>query len=86
MKKGSRNINKNFVRKAEEFYQKHLKDKLEKEHFGEIIAIEPISGEYFFGDKDIDAALKAREKYPERLVYIKKIGHKAVHFVGCNIK
>lgn len=76
------NSQKGLIRQGEEYYQKYLKDKLEKDHFGQIIAIEPISGDYFFGDKDIDAALKAKEKYPDRLVYIKKIGHRAVHYVG----
>lgn len=68
-------------KKGEQYYEKHLKAKLEKDHFGEIIAIEPISGEYFFGERDIDAVMEGRKKFSKRLFYIKRIGHQAVHHV-----
>ena len=45
--------------KGEEFYQKYFKDKFEKDHFGEIVAIEPISGDYFFDKRVIEAVKKA---------------------------
>ena len=53
-----------------------------KESFGKIVAIEPESGDYFVGE-DITAALvKARQKYPKKLFFFKRVGARATFFVG----
>ena len=58
---------------------KRLKSKLEKKHKGEIIAIEPSSGEYVIGKNELDAALKAQHKFPGKIFDFFRIGYAAVH-------
>ena len=56
------------VSKGKEIYTK-LRDELEPQHKGEIVAIEVDSGEYFFGRTVIEATGKGREKYPDKVFY-----------------
>ncbi len=70
------------VKKGKEIYQQKLKTMLEKDHKGEIVAIEVESGDYFLGRTVIEAADKGKKKHPEKGFYFIRIGHKAVHFVG----
>ncbi|MGH9847636.1 MAG: hypothetical protein ACREEM_53780 [Blastocatellia bacterium] len=64
-------------RKGKRLYQTKLKSLLEPLHTGKFAAIEPDSGEYFLGTKMIEAVLQARAKYPDKLVYIVRIGFRA---------
>ena len=66
------------VEKGEEVY-KRIRDKLEPEHKGEIVAIEIKTGDYFLGKDVVEADEKAREKYPDEVFYFNKIGYRAVY-------
>jgi len=55
-----------------------LKEKLEKEHRGKFVAIEVDSGDYFLGRTLQEADKKARQKYPDRVFYVIRIGRRAV--------
>ena len=68
-----------FAKKGEEIYEKKLKRKLEKSHRGKIIVIDVDSGDYFWGSTGLEATRRAREKYPNKIFYAKRIGYKAVH-------
>ena len=65
--------------KGQEIYDKTLKEELERDHRGEIVAIEVDTGDYFLGERGIEAIRKAREKYPNAVFYLVKIGFPAVH-------
>lgn len=72
-------VNKDrLVARGQEVYEE-LKDQLEPDHHGEIIAIEVESGEYFLGDSVVEAAKKARAQHPEKLFFFAKVGYPAVH-------
>jgi len=66
------------VEKAKAIYQQ-LRSQLEAEHKGEIVAIEPESGDFFLGANVIEAVLKGREKHPDRVFHSIRIGYPAVH-------
>lgn len=62
-----------FIRKAEAIYAS-AKERLEKEHWGEIMVIEPDSEDYFV-DKNRRKAMKnAEAKYPGKLFHMRRIG------------
>ena len=65
------------ARKGERLYRTKLKALLEPAYIGKFAAIEPDSGEYFLGDRMIEAVDKAEAKYPDKLVYIVRIGFRA---------
>ena len=74
-------VDKNeLVEKGKEIYKK-IKDRLEPEHKGEIVAIEIKTGDYFLGKDLVEADEKAREKYPDAVFFLARIGYRAVwHF------
>jgi hypothetical protein len=57
-----------------EFYEKHLKSKLEPEHNGEFVAIEPYAGEYFLNKNKLQAILEARAAMPDKQFFLAKVG------------
>lgn len=62
--------------KGESIYAK-LKEKLEKDHWGKFVAIDVDSGDYFLGKSFQEADEKAREKYPNSVFYVVRIGRRA---------
>jgi hypothetical protein len=62
---------------AKEIYEKELRGRLEADHRGEYIAIEPVSRTFYLGETFIAAALAAREAYPDRKSFVIRIGHEA---------
>ncbi len=52
------------------------------DHRGEIVAIEPESGEYFIGVDINEACDKALLKHPTKQFFFKRIGAKAAFFIG----
>ena len=67
------------IKKAEQVYKK-IKEAL-KGREGQIVAIEPESGDYFLGADVDEACDKGREKYPNREFLLKRIGAKAVYHI-----
>jgi len=69
------------IRRAELYYEQHLKAKLEASHRDSFVAIEPDSGDYFLGRTLSEAANAARAAHPQRRAHIMRVGHRtAVHF------
>ena len=67
-----------FVEKAKRIY-KRLKPELERDFKGKVIAIEIESGEYIIGEDELDAAIKAKKKFPGKIFNFIRIGYKVVH-------
>ena len=63
-------------RKGRDLFQK-LDAELREKYHGKFIAIEVDSGDYFIGERGIDASMKGKEKYPDKLFYVGRIGHRA---------
>lgn len=55
-----------------------LKEELEKKYFGRFVAIDTETKEYFLGETQIEASSKAKNKYPNKVFYLVKIGFPAV--------
>ena len=64
--------------RGEEIYQT-LKDRLEAEHRGKIVATEPESGDYFLGKEVVEATEADRRTHLDKLFYYVRIGFPAVH-------
>ncbi|MGQ9628365.1 MAG: hypothetical protein ACUVV0_15865 [Anaerolineae bacterium] len=64
--------------KGKEIYAR-IGSQLEPHHKGEIVAIETESGDYFLGKTPMEAIGKAEKKYPDKVFYLVRIGHRAVH-------
>ena len=64
------------ARKGRDLLQK-LDAELWEKYAGRFIAIEVDSGDYFLGERGLDASRQGKEKYPETLFYVGRIGHRA---------
>jgi hypothetical protein len=63
-----------FAQKAEAVYNATLKEKLESEHFGELIALEPETGEFVLARGFRELELASMEKFGMRPVHMFRVG------------
>ncbi|MFQ6057844.1 MAG: hypothetical protein ACE5MB_03055 [Anaerolineae bacterium] len=62
-----------FIAKSKEIYLR-IREELESKHEGEIVAIDPESGDYFLGRTLGEADERAFAKYPDKLLCFVRIG------------
>lgn len=62
------------VESGQRFYDENLRDRLEPEHVGRYVAIEPEAGRYFLADTGTEALLEARRALPKSLFYLARVG------------
>lgn len=67
---------------AKAVYDSDLKETLERNHRDQYVAIEPLSKSFFVGNQFIDAAMAAKEAYPDRKSFVIRIGHEAAFHLG----
>jgi hypothetical protein len=70
------------ARRAEAIYEQRLKAKLEPEHRGQFVVIEPDSGDYFLGRTLSEVGWAAYKAYPDRQAYGMRIGHQVAVELG----
>jgi len=70
------------ARRAKQLYEETLRARLEATHRNDFVAIEPDSGEYFFGKTLSEASQASRAAHPERLACVIRIGHHAAVKIG----
>jgi len=74
-----RPVNKReIVEKGKAIYER-LREQLEPEHKGEVIVIEVESGDYFLGKNSAEAWRKAREKHPDKIYYMNRVGQRTYY-------
>ena len=67
---------------AKRIYNLRLKAELEAKHRDQLVAIEPVSESFFLGDQFIDAAMAAKNAYPDRKSFVIRVGHEAAFHIG----
>lgn len=70
------------VRRATQLYEDKLRENLEKTNMNDFVAIEPDSGEYFFGKTLSEAIQASRATHPDRLAFAMRVGHSAAVQIG----
>jgi hypothetical protein len=68
-----------FIERAKQTYDNELAARLEPEHSGEIVAIDPESGAYFLGNDEIEAAENARVAGNQGPFYFLRVGSRYTH-------
>jgi hypothetical protein len=67
---------------ARRVYDLRLKAELEANHRDRFVAIEPVSESFYLGDEFIDAAMAAKNAYPDRKSFVIRVGHEAAFHLG----
>jgi hypothetical protein len=73
---------RDLIERAEKYYATYLKEKLEKTHMHSLVAIEPDSGDYFFGETLSEASNACRQKHPDKRAHMMRVGHQAAVHIG----
>lgn len=70
-------IHDEFSEKARERYYQ-IKSELKKKYSpGDVVLIEPGSGDYFIGQTTVEAYRKAKRKYPNKIFFSAQVGRLA---------
>lgn len=70
------------ARRAKKLYEEELRSKLELTNMDDFVAIEPDSGDYYFG-KTLSGAIRAsREAHPDRIAFAIRVGHESTIHIG----
>jgi hypothetical protein len=67
---------------GKKFYEENLKAKLEPEHNGEFVAIEPYLGKYAVDKDEMQVIFKARQDMPDRIFCLLRVGFEFTHKIG----
>ena len=78
-------VTEDVARRAMQLYDEQLRERLEKTHNNAFVAIEPDSGEFFFGKTLSEAIQASRSAYPDRLAFGIRVGHSAAVHLGALI-
>jgi len=70
------------ARRAKQLYKRKLRTKLEATNMNDFVAIEPDSGDYFFGKTLSEAIQASRAKHPDRLAFAMRVGHGTAVNIG----
>ena len=76
LKLKSKYTTKELCNRGKEVYSR-IKDKLEPGLNNKFVAIEVDMGDYFIGNDAIEATNKAKERYPDSVFFLVRIGHRA---------
>jgi len=71
------NNHKALAAKARKIYYEQLKQTLEASSQGKFVAIEVNSGDYFLGSTPLEAINNGKQRYPEEIFHVMKVGYKA---------
>jgi hypothetical protein len=68
-----------FAARAKGIYNRKYRWQLEATERGKVVAVEVESGEIFVARTALEAGMKARQKFPDRVFYFIRVGYPAVH-------
>lgn len=70
------------ARLGTEIYEQRIRQQVEQDHQGEIVAIDIETGDFAIARKLLDAAQSLRDRHPAAQIWAVRIGHRAVHRFG----
>jgi hypothetical protein len=70
------------VRRATQLYEEKLRETLERTNMNDFVAIEPDSGDYFFGKTLSEAIQASRAAHPDCLAFAMRVGHSTAVHIG----
>ncbi len=73
-------------RRGKEIYERSIRREVEPEHDGRFVAVDVESGEYALADDELEAFDRAREKAPEGVLFLIRVGYPAAHRIGARLR
>jgi len=72
--------------RGRDYYDDHLRAKLEPQYNGKFLALELDSGDYEMGDTQLEALDRAEAKHPNSVFYIHRIGYRTAARIGAQLQ
>ena len=73
------------IARGQKVYEEQLRSRLEPEHTGRFVAIEPESGRYFLDDTGSGALIEALAAMPGCLFYLARVGYRTADAFGGHV-
>jgi hypothetical protein len=73
---------KRIADKGNKIFEDRIKPALGKEQVGKFVAIEIETGDYVIGDTPEGAVFAAKEKYPEKIFHLVRVGYPGVYGIS----
>jgi hypothetical protein len=70
------------AQRGRKLYEERIRPRVEPEHDGRFLVVDVNSGEYALADDELEAFARAREKAPEGVLFLIRVGHRAAHRIG----
>ena len=71
------------ARLGDEIYERDIRDQVESDHHGEVIAIDVDTGSWAIGDNVIAATDRLWERHPDAYdIWCLRVGHRTLHHFG----
>lgn len=70
------------LRLGEEIYEREIRERVEPEHDGRLVAVDVETGDYFLADRGLDAFLLARRERPDGAFCLLRVGRDAAYRVS----
>ena len=70
------------ARRGEEIYQQKLRAQVEKQHIGDFLILDVLTGDYEIDRDDLTASDRLRAKNPNAVAYGLRIGYPAAYHIG----
>lgn len=77
-----RQIATEIARSAREIYEREIRERVEPEFDGKLLAVDVTTGEYALGDTDEEAFSQVEAKNPDGRFHLLRVGRPAAHRVG----
>ena len=68
--------------RGREIYDDRIRQKVESNDDGKIVAIDVVTSEFVVRDNSLNAADALLENYPDAQIWFVRVGHRAVHRIG----
>ncbi len=72
------------ARRGRQLYEERIRSRVEPAHDGRFLVVDVDSGEYALADDELEAFPRTREKTPEGVLFLIRVGHRAAHRIGAS--
>lgn len=70
------------LRLGEEIYEREIRERVEPEHDGRMVAVDVETGDYFLADRGLNAFLLARRERPDGAFCLLRVGRVDAYRIG----
>lgn len=79
---GERWTAQSVARRGREIYEANVRAEVEPEHEGRFLALDVTSGDYEVGDEVLPTSARLRERKPDAVLYLLRVGHPTAYRLG----